>query len=154
MRTSPASCCQNKEKESLATIFKAFDTNGDGMLSKEEIKDGYEKVFGQSINQEQIEKMFEAVDIDNSGFIDYSEFVVATMSEKNLFSEKKLKAAFKMFDQDDSGFISKDEVRESLLKIHKFSEDEINEIIGQVDENGDGEISFEEFKIIMTKMQE
>lgn len=154
MRTSPVSCCQNKEKESLATIFKAFDTNGDGMLSKEEIKDGYEKVFGQSINQEEIEKMFEAVDIDNSGFIDYSEFVVATMSEKHLFSEKKLKAAFKMFDADDSGFISKDEVRESLLKIHKFSEDEINEIIGQVDENGDGEISFEEFKIIMTRMNE
>lgn len=124
------------------------------MLSKEEIKNGYEKIFGQSINQEQIEKMFEAVDIDNSGYIDYSEFVVATMSEKALFSEKKLKAAFKMFDKDDSGCISKDEVKESLLKVGKFTEDDINEIIGQVDENGDGEISFEEFKYIMTKMND
>lgn len=143
-----------KEKESLASIFKAFDTNGDGMLSKDEIKEGYEKIFGQSMNQEEIEKMFAAVDIDGSGFIDYSEFVVATMNEKNLFSEKKLKAAFKMFDKDDSGYISKDEVKESLLKVQKFSEEEINEIVSQVDENGDGEISFEEFKIIMTKMND
>lgn len=134
------------------------------MLSKEEIKDGYEKIFGQSINQEQIEEMFSRVDIDNryfislttlnSGFIDYSEFVVATMSEKNLFSEKKLKAAFKMFDTDDSGYISRDEVKESFLKITKISEEEIEEIVSQVDENGDGEISFEEFKEIMTKIRD
>ena len=143
-----------KEKESLATIFKAFDENGDGMLSKEEIKNGYEKVFGYSINEEQINAMFQEVDLDGSGYLDYSEFVVATMNEKNLFSEKKLKAAFKMFDKDNSGFISKDEVKESLLKIQKFSDSELNEMIGQVDENGDGEISFEEFKVIMTKMNE
>lgn len=134
------------------------------MLSKEEIKDGYEKIFGQSINQEQIEEMFSRVDIDNryfislitlnSGFIDYSEFVVATMSEKNLFSEKKLKAAFKMFDTDDSGYISRDEVKESFMKITKISEEEIEEIVSQVDENGDGEISFEEFKEIMTKIRD
>lgn len=143
-----------KEKESLSSVFKAFDENGDGMLSKEEIKNGYEKVFGYSINEEQINSMFKAVDLDGSGYLDYSEFVVATMNEKNLFSEKKLKAAFKMFDKDDSGLISKDEVKESLLRIQKFSDDELEEIIGQVDENGDGEISFEEFKIIMTRMNE
>jgi len=143
-----------KEKDSLSSVFKAFDENGDGMLSKEEIKNGYEKVFGYSINEEQINKMFKAVDLDGSGYLDYSEFVVATMNEKNLFSEKKLKAAFKMFDKDNSGAISRDEVRESLLKIQNFSNQELNEIIGQVDENGDGEISFEEFKDIMTRMKE
>lgn len=124
------------------------------MLSKEEIKEGYEKIFGQSMNQDEVDKLFDSVDIDGSGFIDYSEFVVATMNEKNLFSEKKLRAAFKMFDKDDSGSISKEEVKESLYKIQKFSEAEINEIISQVDGNGDGEISFEEFKIIMTKIND
>lgn len=124
------------------------------MLSKEEIKNGYDKIFGQVINEEQVNDMFNSVDIDNSGYIDYSEFIVATMNEKNLFSEKKLKAAFKMFDKDDSGFISKDEVKESLQKIQKLTESDIDLVISQVDENGDGEISFEEFKIIMTKFNE
>lgn len=124
------------------------------MLSKEEIKNGYDKIFGQVINEEQVNEMFSSVDIDNSGYIDYSEFIVATMNEKNLFSEKKLKAAFKMFDKDDSGFISKDEVKESLQKVQQLSESDIDLVISQVDENGDGEISFEEFKIIMTKFNE
>jgi len=33
----------------------------------------------------------------------------------------------------------------------KFSEDVWNEIIAQVDKNNDGQISFEEFEIMMSK---
>jgi hypothetical protein len=43
--------------------------------------------------------MFRSVDTDNSGFIDYSEFVVAAMNEKQLLTNEKLQAAFKMFDK-------------------------------------------------------
>ena len=70
------------EKENLAKIFKAIDKNGDGKLSKEEIFDGYETFFGKDLEKADIEKMFDAVDIDKSGYIDYSEFVIASMNEK------------------------------------------------------------------------
>ena len=43
--------------------------------------------------------MFDSIDIDKSGFIDYSEFVVAAMNEKSLLSNEKLMQAFKMFDK-------------------------------------------------------
>ena len=55
--------------------------------------------------------MFAKVDADGSGEIDYSEFVVATMNEKNLLSNNKLQTAFKMFDKDGGGSISTDEIR-------------------------------------------
>jgi len=87
------------EKENLAKIFKAIDKNGDGKLSKEEILDGYDKFFGKTMEKEDVLKMFEAVDIDQSGFIDYSEFVVAAMSEKTLLTDEKLLTTFKMFDK-------------------------------------------------------
>ena len=58
--------------------------------------------------------MFDSVDTDKSGFIDYSEFVVAAMAENQLTTNEKMQAAFKMFDKDGSGIISGDEIREVL----------------------------------------
>ena len=43
--------------------------------------------------------MFHSVDIAQSGYIDYSEFVIAAMNEKQLLTNEKLQSAFKMFDK-------------------------------------------------------
>ena len=42
------------------------------------------------MEKEDVIKMFKSVDTDNSGFIDYTEFVVASMNEKTLLSNDKL----------------------------------------------------------------
>ena len=55
--------------------------------------------------------MFAQIDQDNSGLIEYSEFVMATINEKNMLSNEKLQQAFNMFDQDGSGSINADEIR-------------------------------------------
>ena len=60
---------------------------------------GYDQFFGKNMDKAEIEKMFDLVDIDGSGFIDYSEFVIASMNEKNLLTNEKLQSAFKMFDK-------------------------------------------------------
>lgn len=51
------------------------------------------------MEKDDVLKMFDAVDIDRSGFIDYSEFVVAAMNEKQLLTDEKLLTTFKMFDK-------------------------------------------------------
>lgn len=104
----------SKERENLAKVFRAFDKNGDGKLSIQEVKEGYLEHYGKIMSDEEVERMFEAVDTDRSGFIDYSEFVVAAMNERQLTSNDKLQAAFKMFDKDNSGIISAEEIREVL----------------------------------------
>ncbi len=133
----------------MEAIFKAMDTNNDGMLDMDEIKAGYETHFGTTIDDEEIERMFKEIDTDGNGTIDYSEFLMATMNETQLLSQEKLKAAFKMFDKDGSGTISKDEIKESLGQL---DEQLVEEIIKEVDENNDGEISYEEFEKMMQKM--
>ena len=50
-------------------------------------------------------------DIDGSGEIDYSEWLVATLNRKNLISEEKLRTAFSYFDKDNSGSISIEELK-------------------------------------------
>jgi len=93
--------------------------------------------------------MFKEIDTDGNGTIDYSEFLMATMNETQLLSQEKLKAAFKMFDKDGSGTISKDEIKEAMGQL---DEKLVEEIIREVDEDGNGEISYEEFEKMMNKM--
>jgi Ca2+-binding EF-hand superfamily protein len=96
--------------------------------------------------------MFDSVDTDRSGFIDYSEFVIASMNEKNLLTNDKLQAAFKMFDKDNSGSISSQEIKDVLGFGKGMTNEAVELVIKQVDENGDGEISFEEFSVMMKKL--
>ena len=61
--------------------------------------------------------------------------------------------AFELFDKDKSGSISANEVKQILGVGKKIGSEEVwIDIIKEVDTNGDGEISFEEFEIMMTKL--
>ena len=56
------------------------------------------------------------------------------------------------FKQDSSGTISAEEVKE-VLGVGKNIDEKIwNDIVMEVDNNGDGEISFTEFKVMMEKL--
>lgn len=140
------------ERENLSKIFIAIDKNGDGKLSKEEIVDGYALYFGKHLNDEDVEQLFDSVDIDKSGYIDYSEFVVASLNEKTILTNEKLLAAFKMFDKDGSGFISAEEIKGALGFGQNLSIESVQEMMRQVDENGDGQISFDEFSLMMKQL--
>ena len=52
------------------------------------------------------------IDINNSGAIDYNEFVMSAIEKKKLLSKETLKSTFKLFDKDGNGFISINELRE------------------------------------------
>ena len=138
------------EREELARVFRNIDKNGDGKLSKQEVYEGYRDHYGHQISNEQIDTMFDAVDTDRSGFIDYTEFCVASANEKALLTNERLSAAFKMFDKDHSGMITPDEIRTVLANgAASIPATVIDSIIKQVDQNGDGEISLEEFQALM-----
>jgi len=63
-------------------------------------------------------KIFNSVDTDNDNFITYSEFVTASIDRDLLLSKKKLKAAFRIFDKDESGTIDLKELKTILLNGH------------------------------------
>jgi len=79
-----------EETKDLEKMFKQLDKNGDGMLSKEEILEGYEEVFGIAINEEEVNKIFDDIDLDKNGTIDYTEFIMSTLNEKIFLTNEKL----------------------------------------------------------------
>jgi len=81
------------------------------------------------MSDDEVDEMFSKVDVDESGAIDYSEFVVASMNEKNLLSNNKLQSAFKMFDKDGGGSISTEEIKQVLSFGQNLEEGVVNQII-------------------------
>ena len=89
-----------------------MDKNKDGVLCKEELMQGYNKIHG-AMAEVEVEKLFAQIDTDGSGKIDFSEWVVyATDKSKLLKDEQKLHAAFRYFDKDGNGTITPDEVKD------------------------------------------
>ncbi len=90
----------SKEKDQLQAIFLNLDSNKDGKLSQQELVAGYKASFGEDYPAEQeVRSILEKVDIDNNGYIDLTEFLIATINKKKLLSHERLIAAFRMFDR-------------------------------------------------------
>lgn len=130
-------------------MFRAMDLNGDGKLQKDEIKKGFTEYFRRNLTDMEVDELFAQVDSDENGEIEYTEFLAATLNEKNLLSNKKLETAFQMFDKDGSGYISGDEIKEIFQFGHNLDQNQIQQIIKQVDANSDGLISYKEFLQMM-----
>lgn len=62
------------------------------------------------------------------------------------YSQDELRAAFRQFDQDGSGYIQADELENIMQKMgRRFDKAQINAMVKSLDSSGDGKISFEEF---------
>jgi hypothetical protein len=69
--------------------------------------------------------------------------LAATIEAQGAISEERLAEAFDRLDSDDSGFISKENLREFLGD--DLSQAEIDEIMAEADSNNDDKISYPEF---------
>lgn len=139
----------NEEVKLIREIFTNFDTDKDGRLTKEEILAGCNKANFLNFSKEEIENLMNLVDIDKNGYIEYQEFIAATCSKKKILTEFNLRKSFDIFDRDKDGLISAEEMRLTLDISKKENELIWNEIIMEIDSDGDGFISFEEFKGMM-----
>eukprot|EP00929_Paragymnodinium_shiwhaense_P096473 TRINITY_DN5805_c0_g2_i1.p1 TRINITY_DN5805_c0_g2~~TRINITY_DN5805_c0_g2_i1.p1 ORF type:complete len:511 (+),score=145.46 TRINITY_DN5805_c0_g2_i1:125-1657(+) len=136
--------------KALTDTFQQLDADGDGQLTAQELKEGLAKAGIKQIPPE-LEAIMKEVDVDGSGRIDYTEFLAATLDKKLYMEEDVCWAAFRVFDRDGNGKISKDELAHVLGDgdVKNVAQRDLAELLQEVDENGDGEIDFEEFLQMM-----
>merc|ERR1712083_447206 len=99
--------------KALRDTFMQLDDNGDGLLTVKELKEGLDKAGLKEI-PEDLQQIMKDVDADGSGVIDYTEFLAATLDKKTYLQEDVCWAAFKLFDRNGDGHISKDELQAVL----------------------------------------
>jgi len=143
-----ASQSSDSDIKNLREAFIKMDSNGDGTLSFAELQTGISSASGVTLN---LQTIMEEMDFDQSGRIDYTEFLASTLDKTVYMQEEKLYMAFKVFDKDGSGKISAGELREILGQQGGESNEEFwSSLIEECDVNHDGEIDFNEFLALMT----
>merc|ERR1711881_738290 len=133
---------QDDDIGQLKSIFTALDKNGDGTLTASEIKEGMEKAKVQI--PDDLVALMKQIDSDGSGSIDYTEFIASTMDKRLYIKEDVCWSAFRVFDLDGDGKITKQELAavlsggdQELLK-KTFRPDVIDAMIADADKNSDG----------------
>ncbi|KAH3828050.1 neo-calmodulin-like [Dreissena polymorpha] len=144
-------CGRDSFVEEFREIFNMFDTNGDGSISTRELKT-IMRSLGQDPSETELRDMVKGVDADSSGEVEFDEFVklIAKKMQK-VDLEEEIMDAFKVFDTDGNGNISKAELRNAMTSLgKKFREPELDELFQLADINGDGQINYKEFVRIIS----
>ena len=146
---------QMKEVITANKLFNQLDTDGDGKINKNDLLKGLKNQIESKTLEKDVDRIYRNIDMDNNGYIEYEEFVRAAVSKEKFIEDHILRFAFRYFDKDNSGDISRTEL-ESIFKQGIADQTRIQEaldqIINEVDENKDGIIQYSEFVHIMKKM--
>eukprot|EP00658_Telonema_sp_P-2_P021735 TRINITY_DN1866_c0_g1_i1.p1 TRINITY_DN1866_c0_g1~~TRINITY_DN1866_c0_g1_i1.p1 ORF type:complete len:200 (+),score=56.12 TRINITY_DN1866_c0_g1_i1:141-740(+) len=130
----------------LEQAFRMFDKDGSGKIDTSEFREVCRSLQIVPTDSE-LAMMVEEIDLDQSGDIDIDEFVNA-ISDKMVDPEGEdhIRAAFQMFDTDDSGKLSHSELHQVLLHLgENMAPDEIDKLIRIADADNDGEVDCREF---------
>jgi len=144
--TAIATQLSEAEIKTLKDTFQALDKNGDGTLTLDEVQKGCKQ--HKVALPANFEEVFKSIDSDGSGRIDWTEFVASTMDKSMQNREDLLWAAFRVFDTDGNGQITRDELGKVLGNMDGVMDPEE---FGKIDLDGNGVIDFEEFKEMMRK---
>ncbi|XP_020096095.1 calcium-dependent protein kinase 20-like [Ananas comosus] len=138
-----------EEVADIKNMFQKMDIHNNGTITFEELKYGLRKL-GHQISDADAQILMNAADVDGSGTLDYGEFVAVSIHLKKLGNDEHLRKAFAYFDQNRSGYIEIEELRDSLADdLGPNHEEVIDAIIRDVDTDKDGKISYEEFATMM-----
>merc|ERR1719309_172658 len=141
--------------QNAKSAFNKFDTDGDAEISIQELKNG----MGSNFTDNEVKAVFALGDTDQDGSINFLEFAKLMIPSatdalakfwKCFRDIKSVRQAFKQFDTDNDGAISRQEVIQGMkVSGRDFTSEEIDTLFVLADRDGDGQIDFPEFALIM-----
>ena len=90
----------DEDRKKIDAVFRSLDLENNGRLNKKELKQGYWQLYGKVIAEDELESMMKNLDLAGDGYINYSEFIAASLANDTANGQKRIEAAFEMFDKD------------------------------------------------------
>ena len=143
-----ASRTTDKEIMEEMQAFKELDKNKDGYITVHELRAGLKG----RLDEENIKEILEGVDTDKNGAINYTEFIAATLNKILVNDKTRIQKAFTILDKNGDGSINAKDLQQVLDgdKMQFFDSKIVTEILDEWDLDGDGNVTFEEFRRCIT----
>ncbi|XP_051119730.1 calcium-binding allergen Ole e 8-like [Andrographis paniculata] len=139
------------DTDQVQKVFARFDTNGDGTISSDELACVL-RALGSDPSDDEVAQMMAEMDTDKDGRINLDDFAhFCKAAHDGAGEEKDLREAFEHYDQDGNGQISATELHQILTRLgERCTVEDCAGMIRSVDADGDGYVSFDEFRKMMT----
>ena len=119
------------------------------LITKETFVSKMKQTF-KELNKEEIEALFDKIDTNETGNIEYEELIRALTDKEKILSDKNLKQAFAFFDKDKNGSISWNEIAEIVYPEGKIPENTMKEFLEEIGQKDDNmKMDYSEFKRIL-----
>lgn len=142
------------EDTNILQLFSSIDTKQNGFI---ETSDLVRALVEVGVPESLAKESAQAADYDNSGQIEWSEFIAAMFPASQDLFAKGLQMAFAHFDTSNDGHLDRQEIAELLHSgqishSHCMPEHQtVDEMIASMDLDGDGKISWAEFRDYFVK---
>ncbi|NWR90541.1 CETN1 protein, partial [Furnarius figulus] len=151
-RPSPRPGLPEALPREIRDAFELFHTDRSGSIDTRELKVAM-RALGFQPKKEEIKQIISDIDKEGTGRISFDDFLAVMtqkMAEKD-YKEEILKA-FKLFDDDETGKISLQNLKRVAKELgENLTDEELQKMIYQGDRNGDGEVDEQDFLWIMKK---
>ncbi|KAG6713831.1 hypothetical protein I3842_05G173000 [Carya illinoinensis] len=124
----------------LQLVFDYLDVNGDGKISPAELQGCVTRVGGGTVSVDEAEETVKSCDLNGDGLLDFEEFLKLMDTSGEEEKNDTLKEAFAMYEMEGTGCITPTSLKRMLSRLGDSK---------SFDLNGDGVLSFEEFRIMM-----
>ena len=136
-------------------LFNRIDLKDNGQITLNEFHVGLSMVLEKNnFSDEEFVEIFANLDINNDNYLGYEDFVRGAIDKNNLLNDNILEYAFKLFDKENNGYISFDEIGKIFrghIKIGDINEG-LKKILAEVGKDEKGEISYDDFKNLMKRI--
>lgn len=142
-----------EQLEEIDVAFELFDKDKSGTIDIGELKDAM-KALGVFLKKEEVRETMRKVDKDGSGAIDRDEFR-ALMAEQIEVrdQEKEFAKVFRIYDDDDNGLITSDNLMRCAGELDEDLTKEIsNEMIRMADLTNKGGVDNSDFMRLLKEL--